>query len=142
MITWTTYGSWLQGDNRGYVRDGEILGKNETLQKANIKKLKSNVVELARQERQIVRDAILNKAESLGQKLHSLVVCSSHVHIVAEHISESIEMVVSHYKNAARLALRANGFIGRVWTRRFDKRFCFNREQLKIKIKYVQAHRE
>jgi REP element-mobilizing transposase RayT len=142
MITWTTYGSWLQGDNRGYVKDGEILGRNETLRKANIKKLKNNVVELTRQERQIVRDAILNKAESLGQKLYALVVCSNHVHIVADHISESIEMVVSRYKNAARLALRANGFVARVWTRGFDKRFCFNRRQLRIKIKYVQAHRE
>jgi len=25
MITWTTYGSWLQGDKRGYVKDGKIL---------------------------------------------------------------------------------------------------------------------
>ena len=24
MITWTTYGTWLQGDERGYVKDGNI----------------------------------------------------------------------------------------------------------------------
>jgi hypothetical protein len=22
MVTWTTYGSWLPGDERGYVKDG------------------------------------------------------------------------------------------------------------------------
>jgi len=140
MLTWTTYGSWLQGDNRGYVKDGKILEKNEALQKVNMKKLKIGPVELSCQERQIVREAILNKAESLEQKIYALAVCQNHVHIVAQRISESIEMVVSRYKNAARLALRANGFIGRVWTRGFDKRFCFNQQDLKTRIEYVQTH--
>lgn len=140
MLTWTTYGSWLQGDNRSYVKDGKILEKNEGLRKANMKKLKADIVELTPQEQEMVREAILNKAETLGQKIYSMAVCSNHVHIVAQRISESIEMVVSHYKNAARLALRANGFVGKVWTRGFDKRFCFNRQQLKSRIEYVQAH--
>ena len=35
MLTWTTYGTWLQGDERGYVKDGRILGGNEALEKAN-----------------------------------------------------------------------------------------------------------
>lgn len=140
MLTWTTYGSWLQGDNRSYVKDGKILEKNEGLRKANMKKLKADIVELTPQEQEMVREAILNKAETLGQKIYSMAVCSNHVNIVAQRISESIEMVVSHYKNAARLALRANGFVGKVWTRGFDKRFCFNRQQLKSRIEYVQAH--
>jgi len=25
MVTWTTYGSWLQGDKRGFVKDGKIF---------------------------------------------------------------------------------------------------------------------
>ena len=140
MLTWTTYGSWLQGDNRSYVKEGKILEKNEALQKANMKKLKADIVELTHQEQEMVREAILNKAETLGQKIYSMAVCSNHVHIVAERVSESIEMVVSHYKNASRLALRANGFVGKVWTRGFDKRFCFNQQQLKSRIEYVQAH--
>ena len=35
MLTWTTYGSWLQGDKRGYVKNGEILGSNPELYKSN-----------------------------------------------------------------------------------------------------------
>lgn len=140
MLIWTTYGSWLQGDNRGYVKDGKILEKNDSLRKENIKKLKAGMVQLTHQEQKIVREAILNKAQTLGQKIYSMAVCSNHVHIVAERISESIEMVVSHYKNAARIALRANGFVAKVWTRGFDKRFCFNQQQLKSRIEYVQAH--
>jgi REP element-mobilizing transposase RayT len=140
MITWTTYGSWLQGDERGFVKDGRIVGKNEGLRNANVKRLKASPVEFGQHERQIVREAIIGKAEQLGQKIHALAVCSNHVHVVAERISQSIEMVVSHHKNAARLALQANGFVGRVWTRGFDKRYCFDRQQLQSRIKYVQAH--
>lgn len=130
----------MQGDNRGYVKDGKILEKNDSLRKENIKRLKAGMVQLTHQEQKIVREAILNKAQTLGQKIYPMAVCSNHVHIVAERISEPIEMVVSHYKNAARIALRANGFVGKVWTRGFDKRFCFNRQQLKSRIEYVQAH--
>ena len=38
MLTWTTYGTWLQGDARGYVKNGKILSENKGLEKANRKK--------------------------------------------------------------------------------------------------------
>jgi len=25
MVTWTTYGTWLQGEKKGYVKNGKIL---------------------------------------------------------------------------------------------------------------------
>jgi len=31
MLTWTTYGSWLQGDERGYVKDGQTLRGDKEL---------------------------------------------------------------------------------------------------------------
>ncbi len=142
MVTWTTYGSWLQGDNRGYVKDGKILQNNETLRKENIKRLKSPIVELSPQQQKIVREAIFNKAENLDQKIYSIAVHSKHVHIVAGKTSVSIEMIVSHYKNAARLALRTSGFIGKVWTKGFDKRYCLNQQQLKSRIEYVRNHQK
>ena len=142
MITWTTYGTWLPGDDRGYVSQGEILGKNKALRRANIGRLKSRAVKLSRQEQEIVRRAILSRAESLGQEIYAIVVGSNHVHIVAERTPESIEMIVSYYKNAARLAMRANGFTGKLWTRGFDKRFCYEHSQLKGRIEYLQGHPE
>ncbi|MCJ7778966.1 MAG: hypothetical protein MUP16_11725 [Sedimentisphaerales bacterium] len=142
IITWTTYGSWLQGDFRGYVKDSCVLESSDALQRENVLNLKSGVVQLNQQEQQIVRDAILKESQNLGQEVYALAVCSNHVHIVANRISESIEMVVSHYKNAARLALQANGFVGKVWTRGFDKRFCFTRQSLEKRIRYVEAHKK
>ena len=142
MVTWTTYGTWLPGDDRGYVTHGKILGKNEGLRQANMRRLKSKIVNLSQQEQETVREAILSNSEGLEQKIYVIVVCSNHVHIVAQRISKSIEMVVSYYKNAARLALRANGFSGRLWTRGFDKRFCYDHSQLKGRTEYLQGHPE
>ncbi len=31
MLTWTTYGSWLQGDVRGYVKNSRILPDDKKL---------------------------------------------------------------------------------------------------------------
>jgi REP element-mobilizing transposase RayT len=141
MITWTTYGTWLQGDKRGYVKDGKILRKNDALLKSNLKRLKNPATRLDTEYRDTVRRAILNRAQEIHQQIYAIAVCSKHVHIVAERTNESIENVVSYYKNAARLALRAIGFNGRIWTKGFDKRFCSNREELEKKIQYVESHR-
>jgi len=141
MITWTTYGTWLQGDKRGYVKDGKILRKNDALLQSNLKMLKNPATRFNTKHCDIVRRAILKKAQEIRQQIYAIAVCSSHVHVVAERINEPIEKVVSFYKNAARLALRSNGFIGRIWTKGFDKRFCFNQEELQNKIKYVNDHR-
>ena len=46
MITWTTYGSWLQGDKRGYVKNGQIFGPNEKLKLVNQSLQKYPIVKL------------------------------------------------------------------------------------------------
>ena len=140
MITWTTYGTWLQGDKRGYVKDGKILGKNDALLQSNLKRLKNPATRLDTEHCAIVRSAILKKSREIRQHIYAIAVRPNHVHIAAERTNESIEKVVSFYKNAARIALRRGGFVGRVWTRGFDKRFCFDRDQLQSKIKYVKDH--
>ena len=140
MITWTTYGTWLQGDKRGYVKDGKILQKNDALLQSNLKRLKNPATRFDTEHCALVRRAILKKAKEIRQQIYAIAVCPNHVHIVAERTNESIEKVVSFYKNAARIALRRGGFVGRVWTKGFDKRFCFDREELQSKIKYVKDH--
>jgi hypothetical protein len=140
MITWTTYGTWLQGDKRGYVKDGQILRGNDVLLKSNLKRLRNPATRLNTEHRTIVRHAILKKSQEIHQQIYAIAIYAKHVHIVAERTNESIEKVVSFYKNAARFALRSNGFVGRIWTKGFNKRFCFNREELERKIKYVENH--
>jgi len=141
MVTWTTYGSWLQGDKRGFVKDGKIFQGNETIFKLCEKLQKGQTVKLKKQEKEIVRTAILNEAERIGQKLQALVTCTNHIHLVALPCDKSIERIIGMYKSVATRALRCSGRTGRIWTKGFDKRFCFTQDDLAKKIAYIQNHK-
>ena len=140
MLTWMTYGSWLQGDERGYVRDGRALRGDKELVILCEKFQKENTVKLRHNEKDIVCRAILDEAERIGQTIEALAVCSNHVHLVSRYFPEPIGCTVSRFKNVAAAALRKHGWAGRVWTRGFDKRFCFDEGDLIRRIQYVNNH--
>jgi len=142
MLTWTTYGSWIPGDKRGYVKNGKILpGDLETL-KNNKKRQKSSTVKLGTKEKEIIRREILSEAKRIGQKVEALSVYSNHIHLVVRPHTESIEKIAGRYKSLTTRALWKHGHIGRIWTRGFDKRFCFTEEEIARKIQYVNNHKD
>lgn len=140
MITWTTYGTWLQGDKRGYVKKGEILPASPELSDSNKQNLTKNPVKLSKAHREIVTKAILKKAEQLKHKIYALAVSYNHVHIVTDITPESIGTIVKYYKMAGQVALRKHDITGRLWTKGFDKRYCFDKKTLKSRIDYVNSH--
>lgn len=142
MVTWTSYGTWPQGDKRGYVKDSKILPGDEKIKGICQRLQKQPAVILNETEKSIVHQAILKESEKVGQTIKALAVCTNHVHLVAEPCCESIEKIVSRYKNAAMFALYSFGRNGRIWTRGFDKRFCFTEDQLAARIAYVQNHHD
>ena len=140
LLTWTTYGTWLQGDKRRYVKDGEILPPNKALAEANAGLLTKDAVQLSSKQRRIVEKAIRQKAIQLRQRIYALAVCPRHVHLVAEYIPRSIGIVVQRYKSCAVRALRKDGIRGRVWTTGFHKKYCFDAITLQKKVDYVNDH--
>ncbi|MCJ7778490.1 MAG: transposase [Sedimentisphaerales bacterium] len=142
MLTWTTYGTWLQGDRRGFVRDGEILQGDERILELCKELQKGPTVKLKEQEKAIVKAAILNEAERISHKIEALAICTSHIHLAARPCDKSIERIVSMYKSAATRELRCCERTGRIWTKGFDKRFCFTQEDLARKIAYIQNHKQ
>ena len=140
MITWTTFGTWLQGDNRRYVKNARTLPANQKLVESNRHLQLQDAVKLTDDQRQIVHRAILEEARQQGHRIYALVVQSCHVHIVAGYIHKPISKIVAYYKKAARVALQMSGHNGRVWTKGYDKRFCFDQETLEQKISYVNSH--
>ena len=140
LITWTTYGTWLQGDRRRYVKDGTICPANENLLQANRDLQIQDTIKLSKTHQDMVRDAIVKEASLQKQRIYALSVQSNHIHIVAEYIPQPIDKLVAYYKNAARIALKAIGHTGKLWTKGYDKRFCFDKQTLEQKIRYVQNH--
>jgi REP element-mobilizing transposase RayT len=140
MLTWTTYGTWLQGDDRGYVKEGQTFEGNTGLRAANQQTLKNLVVRLTETQRHLVHVAIKQASNLHQQRLFALAVQSDHIHLVVENTQLAVGKMVAYYKNAARLALRQTGLAGRVWTKGYDKRFCFDPKSLKNRINYVLRH--
>jgi hypothetical protein len=141
LVTWTTYGTWLQGSERGYVKDGEVRGGRPGLKKANKARQRDGKFILTKANGEIVRKAILDEAQRLGQEVHAIAIATTHVHMVVDVIDEPIETAIARYKRAGTKALRGKGITGKVWTRGYDKRFCFDEKALKARIEYVEKHR-
>ncbi|MGD9110025.1 MAG: transposase [Phycisphaerales bacterium] len=140
MVTWTTYGTWLQGHEKGYVKDGIILGANAPLANANKERLKKDPVILTRTQRKIIETAILKKANEIGEKIYAIAICSNHVHIVNDYTTKDIGLIVRYYKMAGQIAMRDTDLSGRLWTKGFDNQFCFDEQTLRARINYVNKH--
>ena len=142
MVTWTTYGTWLQGDKRGFVKKGKILGTSKGLEQANKERRSGNGIKLKKRQREVVRNTIVQEAERIGEKVLAMSVWSNHVHVVIEVGGKSVDKIMSRLKNVAYYALRERGAEGRIWTSGYDKRFCFDEKSLRERIEYVEGHKQ
>jgi REP element-mobilizing transposase RayT len=140
MLTWTAYGSWLQGDRRKYVKNGQILDPNTPLENKNKENMKYPKVSLTASQRKIIEKAVIEESADLNQKIYAIAIGKSHIHLVVDCNFISASSAVSHYKNAARLVMERNGFVGKLWTKGFSVRYCFDENQLNKVIQYVNRH--
>ena len=131
----------MQGDKKGFVKNGETLGENAAIKRDCEKKMKGQGVRLGLREKAVVKDAILEASKRFEQKILAIAVYSNHVHIVCEYVDVPVSVVVGYYKNAGRVALKKCGFDGKLWTRSYDKRFCFDEDLLRERIEYVEGHK-
>ena len=83
-ITWTTYGSWLHGDERNWVESGVpgIQAPDPQRKAATASLLAQEPVELTPEQRLIVEQTIRDHCRIRGWTLHAIHVGSVHVHVV------------------------------------------------------------
>ena len=74
MITLTTCGAWLQGGERGYVRNGKIRQANRPLMEANTQLQLQDAVRLSSVQQQSLRAAATKEAAIQGQQMYALSV--------------------------------------------------------------------
>ena len=83
-LVWTTYGTWLPGDARGWVRWGEggVLPVDRTLEQESRARMAESPVILSESQRALVEHTIGAHCRLRGWFLHAASARSNHVHVV------------------------------------------------------------
>jgi len=138
LLTWTTYGTWLRGDMRGWVDEGRVLPANPCLEAADRARMKHRVFTFHPNQMLDVGQAIGESLRSrMSLRILALTVQTWHVHIVIAATSKALCDIVKCAKDAERWHLR----VGRpLWTVKYDKRFCFTTLSTRNRIVYVEKH--
>jgi hypothetical protein len=83
FLTWTTYGTWLPGDERGWVaKPGEFRAPDAGIEDAARRLLTEAVLTLDVEQRRIVEDTIAEHCRIRGWHLHAVSARTTHVHVV------------------------------------------------------------
>jgi len=83
-LTWTTYGTWLPGDARGWVKWGECgvqPADPERERTAQVRMVESSVV-FTVEQRSLVEQTIRDHCRIRGWHLHAVNARTNHVHVV------------------------------------------------------------
>jgi REP element-mobilizing transposase RayT len=94
LLTWTTYGTWLPGDRRGWVQKGTLGIQNPDLEReaqARAAMVEPAVV-LTKEQRELAENTIRDHCRIRGWTLHAVNARTNHVHVVvtAERDPEEI----------------------------------------------------
>jgi len=143
FITWTTYATWLPGDERGWVKKGDVRVRapEPALKNYASSVLKSDPVLLSQEQRELVESTIRDHCKIRGWELHALNARSNHVHVV---VTANIEprRVLDQFKAWCTRKLneqfgRRRSATGRWWTEGGSKRWINDERHLENVIQYV-----
>ncbi len=83
-ITWTTYGTWLPGDERGWVKAGApgIQAPDPEREQAAALAMAEFLVTLNAEQRALVEQTIRDHCRIRGWTLHAVNVRTNHIHVV------------------------------------------------------------
>jgi len=145
LLTWTTYGTWLHGDDRYSVdADHNIPGtpfaspstKRRAYHAAN---LKCPPVLLNEAARRIMTQAVHDHCAIRDWLLHTVNVRSNHVHVVLT-CDVTPDLAIEQFKSWGTRRLRAAGLFRpetRIWTAKGSKHYLWTHESLRRAILYV-----
>src|SRR5438132_7192472 len=83
FLTWTTYGTWLPGDDRGWVaKPGHFRAPDEKLQKQAKRLMTETALTLDAEQRCLVETTIADHCQIRSWRLHVVSGRTQHVHVV------------------------------------------------------------
>ena len=140
LITWTTYGTWLPGDQRGWKKrdSAEIQLPNLAFERAAKNKMKECLFLLAVSDREIVEMTIRQHCEFRGWELHAANPRSNHVHVVVSAAGCDPDSVAKQLKSWCTRKLKPKyPSRKRFWTERSSRRWINQQNELEAAVEYV-----
>jgi len=145
LITFRTYGSWLPGDERGFVehaRQGHSATQRDAhsgLHRVMKTQRKHEAPVLDEECRRVVEGAIYEICEDREWMLHALAVRTNHVHVVIS-AHDSPERVLMTLKARATYHLRTRkqwSSETTLWARHGSTRYLNDQSALQAACQYV-----
>jgi REP element-mobilizing transposase RayT len=83
FLTWTTYGTWLPGDERGWVKRGEGFQLPDPIRRSDAEaRMTEDACSLDNEQRKLVETTIADHCRIRGWYLHTVNRRTNHVHVV------------------------------------------------------------
>jgi REP element-mobilizing transposase RayT len=139
FVTWTTYASWLPGDQRGwYARSGVYHNGRGSLAKAMAQRLRHSPVVLSVAERLVVQRAIAEHCRFRGWRLLASSCRTNHVHAVVAASGRKAGSIRGELKSwTSRQLSQFTGETRPWWTRGGSDRHVYTSESLDRVVTYV-----
>ena len=148
FLTWTTYGSWLPGDERGWVdKPGQFCLPDRARQAAARRLMTEDELTLDQAQRLIVERTIEDHCNIRRWHMHAVNCRQQHVHVVVTADGRDPEDVMDQFKAWCTRRLKTHAWQltpeseGKQrqnwWTQRGSKRRLFDEASLEAAICYV-----
>src|SRR5436190_21710918 len=98
FLTWTTYGTWLPGDERGWVaKPGQSQLPDQRRQADALRRLTEPPLTLDVTQRNVVEQTITDHCRIRRWHLHAVNCRTNHVHIVVTALGRDPEEVMDQF---------------------------------------------
>jgi REP element-mobilizing transposase RayT len=140
FLTWSTYGTWLPGDERGWNRKGEadIQRANPLFVEMARSRMKEPDFRLSADDRRVVEVTIRDHCRVRKWFLHAVNARSNHVHVVVTAARYQPETGRDQFKAWCTRRLKEAGATRtRFWTEGASCRWINQEDDLEAVVLYV-----
>lgn len=146
FLTWSAYGNWLRGDDRGSVDrnhngyDTPLLPENRDRIRQDRQHMTACPASFDQESRRIISETIIAHCRHRAWELLAVNARSNHIHVVVRFAGVDPEIMMGQFKAWASRRLREAGKIGlddKVWTRHGSTRYIWKEEEIDGAVQYV-----
>lgn len=145
FLTWTTYGSWLPGDARGWAaKPGRWMPPDWKRAELSRSLMTEPELTLSERQRNLVEETIAAHCEIRHWHLHVVNCRTQHVHVVVTAVNRDPDDVMDQFKAWCTRKLKEHDEAEGLrknrknwWTQRGSKRQLFDEASVEAAINYV-----